>query len=274
MSFGNILNQILQNGLSPSSQTQNCVEAAGRNLGAGGSGIESILGQIQDALGQAGVNTAGAGQAASGFADKARDFLQKDQVGSLSGAQVGGIGALAGALLGGGLGGAAKGGAMAMLGTLALSALRSAQAQAAATAPDTSPDTSGGGIRFDPAEVRSLTGPDTEQLVLQAMISAAKADGKIDKAEMENVVGRLGQDGVTEDEKRFVMAELDKPVDIAGLARSARTPAQAAEVYAASLLAINVDTAEEQRYLRELAGALRLDAGTVAELHRLTGAPA
>jgi uncharacterized membrane protein YebE (DUF533 family) len=271
MSFGAILGQILQDGLGQNPQTRNRVENVGRNLGAGGGGIESIFGQIQDALGKAGVNTAGAGQAAGGFADKARDFLQKDQVGSLSGAQVGGIGALAGALLGGGLGGAAKGGAMAMLGTLALSALRSAQA--AGAAPDTSPDTSGGGIRFDPAEVRSLTGPDTEQLMLQAMISAAKADGKIDKAEMEKVVGRLGQDGVTEDEKRFVMAELDKPVDMAGLARSASTPAQAAEVYAASLLAINVDTAEEQRYLRELAGMLRLDAGTVAELHRLTGAP-
>jgi uncharacterized membrane protein YebE (DUF533 family) len=270
MSFGAILGQILQDGLGQNPQTRNRVENVGRNLGSGGGGIESILGQIQDALGKAGVNTAGAGQAASGFADKARDFMQKDQVGSLSGAQVGGIGALAGALLGGGLGGAAKGGAMAMLGTLALSALRSAQAQGAPAAPDTS----GGGIRFDPAEVRSLTGPDTEKLVLQAMISAAKADGKIDKAEMEKVVGRVGQDGVTEDEKRFVMAELDKPVDIAGLARSARTPAQAAEVYAASLLAIHVDTAEEQRYLRDLAGALRLDPATVAELHRLTGAPA
>jgi uncharacterized membrane protein YebE (DUF533 family) len=70
------------------------------------------------------------------------------------------------------------------------------------------------------------------------------------------------------------MDELKKPVDIAGLTRAARTPAQAAEVYAASLLAINIDTAEEQRYLRELAGALGLDAATVAELHRLTGAPA
>jgi uncharacterized membrane protein YebE (DUF533 family) len=270
MSFGDILGQILQDGLGRAPQTRNRVENVGRNLGSGGGGIESIFGQIQDALGKAGVNTSGAGQAAGGFADKARDFLQQDQVGSLSGAQVGGIGALAGALLGGGLGGAAKGGAMAMLGTLALSALRSAQAQSAAAAPDTS----GGGVRFDPAEVRSLTGPETEKLVLQAMISAAKADGKIDKAEMEKVVGRVGQDGVTEDEKRFVMAELDKPVDIAGLARSVRTPAQAAEVYAASLLAINLDTADEQRYLRDLAGALRIDQATVAELHRLTGAPA
>ena len=103
------------------------------------------------------------------------------------------------------------------------------------------------------------------------MISAAKADGNIDKAEMEKLVGRLGQDGVTEEEKRFVMDELEKPLDVAALARSVRTPAQGAEVYAASLLAISVDTAPEQSYLRELAAALRLDEATVGELHRLTG---
>jgi uncharacterized membrane protein YebE (DUF533 family) len=271
MSFGNILGQLLQGGLGQSPQTRTRVETAGRNLGAGGGVIVAIFGQIQDALGKAGIDTAGAGHAAGGFADKARDFMRQDQVGGLSGAQVGGIGALAGALLGGGLGGAAKGGAMAVLGTLALGALKAAQARNAGGA---APDTSGGGVLFDPEEVRSLTGPDTERLVLPAMISAVKADGRIDKAEMEKVVDRLGQDGVTEDEKRFVMDELKKPVDIAGLTRSARTPAQAAEVYAASLLALNIDTAEEPRYLRELAGALGLDAATVAELHRLTGAPA
>jgi len=271
MSFGNILGQILQQGIGQS-QTRDRLDNAGRNLstGAGGGGIDAIFGQLQDALGKAGINTAGAQQAAGGFADKTRDFLQKDQVGGLSGAQVGGIGALAGALLGGGLGGAARGGAMAVLGTLALSALKSAQAGAGAQAR---PDTTGGGFQLDPAEVRSLVGPDTEKLMLRAMISAAKADGQIDKSEVEKIVGRLGADDVvSEDERRFVMDEMKKPVDIHGLAREARTHTQAAEVYAASLLAIQIDSAEEQRYLRDLATALRLDAGTVAELHRLTGA--
>lgn len=276
MSFGNILGQILQEGIGHS-QTRNRLGNASRNLDAGaggGGGLDAIFGQLQDALGKAGVNTAGAQQAAGGFADKARDFLQKDQVGGLSGAQVGGIGALAGALLGGGLGGAARGGAMAVLGTLALSALKSAQAGAGAQA-QARPDTAGGGFQLDPAEVKSLVGPDTEKLLLRAMISAAKADGQIDKSEVEKIVGRLGSDNaVSEDERRFVMDEMQKPVDIPGLAREARTPAQAAEVYAASLLAIQIDSAQEQRYLRDLATALRLDAGTVAELHRLTGAPA
>jgi uncharacterized membrane protein YebE (DUF533 family) len=52
-----------------------------------------------------------------------------------------------------------------------------------------------------------------------------------------------------------------------------RNPAQAAEVYAASLLAIDVDSEAERAYLRNLAAALRLDAGVVSFLHRTTGAP-
>jgi uncharacterized membrane protein YebE (DUF533 family) len=269
MSFGNILGQILQDGLGQGSQTRSRVDTASRNLGSAGGGIDSIFGQIQDALGRAGVNTAGASQAAGGFAEKARDFLQKDQVGGMSGAQIGGIGAVAGALLGGGLGGAARGGAMAVLGTLALGALKSAQArkqgvETAATDP---------GIDIDTQEVKSLVSPDAEKLAVRAMISAAKADGQIDKDEMQKIVGKIAPDSVTEEEKRFVMTEMQAPIDIPGLAAQARTPAQAAGVYAASLLAIHVDTAEEKRYLHDLAQALRLDAGTVAELHRMTGAP-
>jgi uncharacterized membrane protein YebE (DUF533 family) len=106
------------------------------------------------------------------------------------------------------------------------------------------------------------------------MISAAKADGQVDQAELEKVIGKLGEDNVTAEEKAFVMQELRAPLDPRKLAADARTPEQAAEVYAASLLAIDIDSEAERQYLRDLAEALRLDAGTVAELHRMTGAPA
>jgi len=128
MGFGDILGQIMQQGLGGQGQPNTRVQNTARNLGAGGSGLDSILGQLQGALGRAGVDTGNLQRTADGFAESAQDFLRKDQVGGLSGAQVGGIGAIAGALLGGGLGGAARGGAMAVLGTLALSALRNAQA--------------------------------------------------------------------------------------------------------------------------------------------------
>ena len=55
------------------------------------------------------------------------------------------------------------------------------------------------------------------------------------------------------------------PPDVDALAHDART--LAAQVYAASLLAIDVDTEAERDYLQRLAGALRLDADTVPQLN-------
>ena len=51
----------------------------------------------------------------------------------------------------------------------------------------------------------------------------------------------------------------------------AHTPEQAAEIYAASLVAISADTAAEQAYLDALASKLRLEPGLVAEIHRVAG---
>ena len=134
MSFGDILGQIMQQGLGGQTQTRGRLQTTANNMDQPAAG--SI--DLRPAAGRArrgGRRRRGQG----GFADKARDFLQQDQVGGLSGAQIGGIGAAAGALLGGGLGGAARGGAMAVLGTLALGALKRAQAarQAGAAEPAT-----------------------------------------------------------------------------------------------------------------------------------------
>jgi len=264
MGFGDILGQIMQQGLGGQGQPNTRVQNTARNLGAGGSGLDSILGQLQGALGRAGVDTGNLQRTADGFAESAQDFLRKDQVGGLSGAQVGGIGAIAGALLGGGLGGAARGGAMAVLGTLALSALRNAQAARAGTPADRTP--------IDAADVEAVSGPQSERLMLAAMISAAKADGTIDQAEMQKIVGKLGQ--VTPDEKQFVLDQMAAPLDVGVLAAQVSGKAQAAQVYAASLLAIDADSGQEKAYLRELANALGLDEGTVAQLHGMTGSTA
>ena len=118
-----------------------------------------------------------------------------------------------------------------------------------------------------------MTGPAVEKLMVRAMISAAKADGQIDQAEMQKIIGKVGDEGVTAEEKAFVMAELGAPVDIDALVAEVSSPAQAAEVYAASLIAIDLDTDAERAYMRQLAQALRLDAGTVEQLHQMTGAP-
>jgi uncharacterized membrane protein YebE (DUF533 family) len=261
MSFGDILGQIMQQGLGGQTQTRGRLQATANNMDQGG-GLQSIFGQLQNALG----GTGGAGGAMGGFADKARDFLREDQVGGLSGAQLGGIGAAAGALLGGGLGGAARGGAMAVLGTLALGALKRAQAARAAEAA--------GQTTVDQSEIRAVTGEDSAKLVLKAMISAAKADGQIDQGEMQKIIGKISSDQVTPEEKQFVLDQMGQPLDVAALAAEARSPEQAAQVYAASILAIDADSDQEKAYLRQLAQALRLPPEAVAQLHQMTGVPA
>jgi uncharacterized membrane protein YebE (DUF533 family) len=266
VALGDILGQIMQQGLGPQGGGQNPrLRNATESLQGGGGSLDAIFGQLQGALGRAGVDTAGLQQTAGGFADRAGDFLRKDQVGGLSGAQLGGIGAVAGALLGGGLGGAARGGAMAVLGTLALSALKNAQARRAGqSAP----------AEIEQAELEAVTAPENERLLLTAMISAAKADGTIDRNEMQKIIGKISDGSVTAEEKQFVLDEMAAPIDVDALAAQVQNRAQAAQVYAASLLAIDSDSEQEKAYLRRLAGALGLDDETVAQLHGMTGAAA
>ena len=109
--------------------------------------------------------------------------------------------------------------------------------------------------------------------LVRAMIAAAKADGEIDRDEMQRIVERLEQAGASQEERAFVLAEVAKPLDIDALVAQVAPPVTGADVYAASLLAIEVDTAEEIAYLRRLAERLALDRDTVRQLHEQLNAP-
>ena len=61
---------------------------------------------------------------------------------------------------------------------------------------------------------------------------------------------------------------MGRPVDMDALVNSADSPEVAAEIYLASRLAIDVDTAAEKSYLAMLAARLNLPSELVAELHR------
>jgi len=114
---------------------------------------------------------------------------------------------------------------------------------------------------------------ETALLLIRAMISAAKADGEIDAKEMQGIIERLEQAGASAEERAFVMTEIAKPLDLDGLVAQVGSPQLAPEVYAASLMAIDVDTPEEEAYLRTLAEKLGLPAAQVAQLHREFGVP-
>ncbi len=269
MSFGNIIGQLLQQGMAGQTQTRDRLQHAANQSGGG---MEQMLGSLLGGGGGGGASgsTGGLGD----LAGLAQQFLGGKQVGGMTGAQAGGLGALVGAVLGGGGGavkGAVGGGAMAILGTLALTALKNYQGGASASPAAAS---MGGSVPVAPEETLAVTDPATERLILRAMISAAKADGQIDKTEIQAIAGHIGGDGVTEAERQFVIDEMTRPLDVQALAAEVKSPAVAAEVYAASILAIAIDTEAERQYLRNLARAIGLDAGTVQRLHQMTGAPA
>ena len=108
-------------------------------------------------------------------------------------------------------------------------------------------------------------------LTVRAMINAAKADGRIDDQETERLVGKLREDGVTDEEQRFVMEELRKPMDLEAIVRAVPNQQVAAQIYTASLMAIEVDTDAEKRYMQELASKLGLNQQVLAYLHQAVG---
>lgn len=112
---------------------------------------------------------------------------------------------------------------------------------------------------------------DVATLTVRAMINAAKADGRIDKQETERLVGKLQEDGISDEEQRFVMEEMRKPMDTDAIVQAVPNEQVAAQIYTASLMAINVDTDAEKRYMQELASKLGLSRQVMAYLHQAVG---
>ena len=111
--------------------------------------------------------------------------------------------------------------------------------------------------------------------LLRAMVSAAKADGHIDSAEQTRIFERMGTMPLSNDDKAFVMDELRAPLDIDAVAAGASNQQEAAEIYAASLLAIDPDGPAEKGYLGMLGARLKLEPGLIDHLHNTVagGAP-
>ena len=156
------------------------------------------------------------------------------------------------------LGGAAKLGGAAAVGALALAALQRYQAQQAG-AP--LPPASAGPLAVSaPALEREAS------LVVQAMLSAAHADGSMDASERARIAERLRAAGFDDAEFDYVMSTLNGAADPHRIAALAQNETEAAEIYAASLLAVDVDHWAEQAYLRELKSGLKLPEALAAML--------
>lgn len=284
MDFGNLVGQMLQQGLGGRTNDRLTHATGTDGLGAQG-GIDEMLGGLLGSLsgdgagtspaaargGPEGLGGTGAGDAGGlgGLLGGLGEMLSTPSgVGSMSRGQVGGLGALAGAVLGGGsVRGAVGGGAMALLGTLALSALKNWQAGQAGQMA--APGEAASSITEE--EAQQITAPETAELCLKGMIAAAKADGQISQDEMSRIMGKLEEGGVTDEERQLVLEEMSKPLDLEGLAQAIPNRQVGAQVYAASLMAIKLDSPSEQAYMQALASRIGLDGGSVRRLHQLVG---
>ncbi len=210
-------------------------------------------------------------------------------LGALSGSggqssQGGGLGDLLGSVLGGGGGNRAQtrgaGGMDDLLGQLGGSGqaggLGALIGMAMQSLGQASSDSGAQPARFDlpgnpPQGMNREQAEHEATLLIQAMINAAKADGHVDKAEQEKILGRLGD--ITQDEIDFVRRELASPLDAAAFARSIPRGMEQ-QIYAVSLMAIDLDSNPEAQYLHQLAQGCGLSSEVCNQIHEQLGAPA
>ena len=214
-----------------------------------------------------------------------QDLLQQKTGGKSGGfsgggsAGSGGLGGNLGSLLGGAVGGALAAGALglllgnksarklggkaltygglAALGVLAYKAYGNWQAKQA------------GAPQGEPQTLDRLPAPQAEQhsqAILKALVAAAKADGHVDARERQLIEGELGKLTQDAELQSWLELELNKPLDPADVARAARTPEMAAEMYLASVLMVDEEHFMERAYLDELARQLKLDPALKTEL--------
>jgi tellurite resistance protein len=103
-------------------------------------------------------------------------------------------------------------------------------------------------------------------LMLRAMIAAAKADGAIDAEERSRIAAQLDDAGLSPAARDMVLADFDKPLTPAALAKLASDPMLAAQLYAAAVVGAGEIAATERAWLDEFAKALKLDRAAVAAI--------
>lgn len=227
---------------------------------------KNLLDGLMRGLGGSGSGRGGLG----GMAEQAKGAWNR-QSGTTKGAIAGG--GLLALLLGGKstvkmAGGAMKLGGLAVVGSLAYQAYQDWQnGKKPQVAADDQPNAlpAPEGTAFLPADQDAADELATR--LVQTMVAAAKADGHVTPDERERITAELSQLGLGSEAERLITAELDTPLDVGRIAALARTPEEAAEIYTASLLVVDEQSAAEKGYLAMLAARMELDPELVEHLH-------
>lgn len=127
---------------------------------------------------------------------------------------------------------------------------------------------------FLPAASDTAGQHDLAMKLIRAMIAAAKADGTMDSTELKTVIDTVEASDLTPTDKSDILRALNEDIGVDTVAAMATCPEVAAELYGASLVAIDIDTPAEQAYLSMLAAKMGLSRDMVAALHEAAEVPA
>lgn len=147
-------------------------------------------------------------------------------------------------------GAAVKVGSLAALGGLAYQMYRQWE---------NNPSTSGGAQVAEPALLEAPAPKASAEVLMKAMIAAAKADGHVDSTELATIRQQLVEMDLQEDMNDMILTELAEPLDAKGIAALANNDlAVATEIYLVSAAIIDEANEAEKTYLADLRSALQL----------------
>lgn len=107
---------------------------------------------------------------------------------------------------------------------------------------------------------------DRSLVLLKAMIAAAKADGHVNKKELEIINEQINKLGLNKEVAQTLKDEISKPLDVKEIAALADNQAMASEIYLVSATVTDKENSMEREYLDSLAKAMALPDGLVAQL--------
>jgi uncharacterized membrane protein YebE (DUF533 family) len=260
-----------EGGQQPGGDAGALLDALKQVLGQATSGVREGATRIDEATGASGHAREALGQATGQTPEeliaKLKELIANNPMAAT--AALGGLGAL---VLGTGAGRSLAGGAirlggLALIGGLAYKAYQNyqqgkpilaggkpAEPQALSAAPD--------GSGFEPGAVSD----EAAQRYIRTMIAAAAADGRIDAAEQQKILGGLRQAGIEQAAQRFLAAEISSPATPRELAEGVTSPEEALQVYTAARVAVDLDSSQEHQFLSSLAGELGIDRALAAQV--------
>ena len=261
-------------------------QAQGSPAGAGGGSIIDILGQIlgqatagvkegaqridqstgasghmRDAVGKA------TGRSPDELLEQLKELIQNNKLGA--GAAMGGLGGLVlGTQTGRSIAGAAvKLGALALIGGLAYKALQNySQGKPVISSGNELPAPAPSGSGFEEQAVTN----EAATTYIRGMIAAAAADGRLDADEQQRIIGSLRNAGLDAGAEEFLANEIANPASVEELVAGVSSQEEAVQLYTAARLAIEPDTAAEQRFLAALADRIGIDRNLAAHIDAAT----